>query len=153
MLIKKAVPDSLMGALKHDNIISNSNNDLKLVNLKLYKHKGKLILPDALKSKVMIKQHLAQKFREPLKTETKLQDNAMNWKSIWNNVFDSYCFNSCKEFQWKFIHNEVLPNKDFFSWDTQMEYVTCVAKVLKPSVTCFSNVVKYNTYGKFALEK
>jgi len=36
MLIKKAVPDSLMGALKHDNIISNSNNDLKLVNLKLY---------------------------------------------------------------------------------------------------------------------
>jgi len=29
----------------------------------------------------------------------------------------------------------------------------CVAIILKPSVTCFSNVVKYNTYGKFALEK
>jgi len=48
MLIKKAVPDSLMCALKHDNIISNSNNDLKLVNL--YEQKGKMILPDALKS-------------------------------------------------------------------------------------------------------
>ena len=46
MLIKKAVPDSLMCALKHDNIISN--NDLKLVNLKLYEQKGKLTLPDAL---------------------------------------------------------------------------------------------------------
>ena len=79
----------------------NSNTDLKLVNHKLYEQKGKLILPDALKSKVIIKQHLAQKFREPLKTETiwqvKLQDNAMNWKSIWNNVFDSYCLNSCKD--------------------------------------------------------
>ena len=32
MLIKKAVPDSLMCALKHDNIISNSNNDLKISN-------------------------------------------------------------------------------------------------------------------------
>ena len=63
------------------------------------------------------------------KWQVKLQDNAMNWKSIWNNVFDSYI------------------------WDTQMEYVTCVAIILKPSVTCFSNVVKYNTYGKFALEK
>ena len=74
-----------MCTLKHDNIISNSNNDLELVNLKLYKQKGKLILPDALKSKVIIKQHLAHQFREPLKTETKwqvkLQDNAMNWKS------------------------------------------------------------------------
>ena len=94
MLIKKAVPDSLMCALKHDNIFSNSNNYLKLLNLKLYEQKGKLTLPDALKSKVIIKQHLAQKFREPLKTETKwqvkLQDNAMNWKSIWNTVFDSY---------------------------------------------------------------
>ena len=72
-------------------MISNSNNDLKLVNLKLYEQKGKLILRDALKSKVIIKQHLAQQFREPLKTETKwqvkLQDNAMKWKSIWNNVF------------------------------------------------------------------
>ena len=48
MLIKKAVPDSLMCALKHDNIISNSYNDLKLVNL--YEQKGKMILPDALKS-------------------------------------------------------------------------------------------------------
>ena len=118
MLIKKAVPDSLMCALKHDNIISNSNNDLKLLNLKLYEQKGKLILPDALKSKVIIKQHLAQKFREPLKTETKwqvkLQDNAMNWKSIWNNVFDSYCFNSCKEFQWKFIHNVVFTEQRLF---------------------------------------
>jgi len=28
MLIKKAVPDSLMCALKHDNIISNSKNYL-----------------------------------------------------------------------------------------------------------------------------
>ena len=73
MLIKKAVPDSLMGALKHDNIISNSNNDLKLVNLKLYEQNGKLILPNALKSKVLIKQHLAQQSREPLKTETKWQ--------------------------------------------------------------------------------
>ena len=95
-----------MCALKHDNIISNSNNYLKILNLKLYEQKEKLILPDALKSKVIIK-HLAQKFREPLKIETKwqvkLQDNAMDWKSIWNNVFDSYCFNSCKEFQWKFI--------------------------------------------------
>jgi len=82
-----------MCALKHDNIISNSNNDFKLVNLKLYEQKGKLILTDALKSKVILKQHLAQKFREPLKTETKwqvkLQDSAMNWKSIWNIVFDS----------------------------------------------------------------
>jgi len=69
MLIKKAVPDSLMCALKHDNVISNSNNDLILVNLKLYEQKGKLILPDALKSKVIIKQHLAQQFREHLKTE------------------------------------------------------------------------------------
>jgi len=25
--------------------------------------------------------------------------------------------------------------------------------ILKLSVTCFSNVVKYNTYGKFALKK
>ena len=58
MLIKKAVPDSLMCALKHDNIISNSNNYLKLLNLKLYEQKGKEILPDALKSKVIIKQHL-----------------------------------------------------------------------------------------------
>ena len=32
MLIKTAVPDSLMCALKHDNIISNSNNDLKISN-------------------------------------------------------------------------------------------------------------------------
>ena len=44
MLIKKAVPDSLMCALKHDILISNSNNDLKLLNLKLYEQKGKLIL-------------------------------------------------------------------------------------------------------------
>ena len=43
MLIKKAVPDSLMCALEHDNIISNSNNDLKLLNLKLYEQKGKQI--------------------------------------------------------------------------------------------------------------
>ena len=65
-----------------------------------HEQKGKLILPDALKSKVIIKQHLAKKFREPLKTkwQVNLQDNAMNWKSSWNNVFDSYCFNSCKEF-------------------------------------------------------
>jgi len=41
MLIKKAVPDSLMCTLKHDNMISNSNNDLKLVNLKLYEQKRK----------------------------------------------------------------------------------------------------------------
>ena len=75
MLIKEAVPDSLMCALKHDNIISNSDNDLKLVNLKLYEHKGKLILPDELKTKVRIKQHLAQQFREHLKTET---INSMN---------------------------------------------------------------------------
>ena len=34
-----------------------------------------------------------------------------------------------------------------------MEYVTCVVIILKLSVTCFSNVVKYNTYGKFALKK
>ena len=39
MLIKKAVPDSLMCALKHDNMISISNTDLKLVNLKLYEQK------------------------------------------------------------------------------------------------------------------
>ena len=72
MLIKKAVPDSLICALiQHENMISNSNNDLKLINLKLYEQKGKMILPDALKSKVIIKQHLAQQFREPLKTETK----------------------------------------------------------------------------------
>ena len=51
--LKKAVPDSLMCALKHDNIISNSSNDLKLVNLKLYEQKGKLILPDALKFQVI----------------------------------------------------------------------------------------------------
>jgi len=44
-------------------MISNSNNDLKLVNLKLYEQNGKLILPDALKYKVIIKQHLAQQFR------------------------------------------------------------------------------------------
>mgnify|MGYP000255303066 CR=1 FL=1 len=107
-----------MCTLKHDNIISNSNNDLELVNLKLYKQKGKLILPDALKSKVIIKQHLAHQFREPLKTETKwqvkLQDNAMNWKSVWNNVFDSYCFHSCKEFKWKFIHNVVFTEQTIF---------------------------------------
>ena len=42
---------------------------------------------------------------------------------------------------WLFIHE-----------DTQMEYVTCVAIILKLSVTCFSNEVKYNTYGKFALK-
>ena len=40
-----------MCALKHDNIISNSNNYLRLLNLKLYEQKGKLILPDALKLK------------------------------------------------------------------------------------------------------
>ena len=40
MLIKKAVPDSLICALKqHDNMISISNTDLKLVNLKLYEQK------------------------------------------------------------------------------------------------------------------
>ena len=55
MLIKKAPPDILICALLHDNMISNSNNDLKLVNLKLYEHNGKLIRPDALKSKVIIK--------------------------------------------------------------------------------------------------
>jgi len=53
MLIKKALPDILICALKHDNIISNSNNDIKLVNLKLYEQKGKLILPDALKFQVI----------------------------------------------------------------------------------------------------
>ena len=40
-----------------------------------------MILPDALKSTVIIKQYLSQQFREPLKTETiwqvKLQDNEM----------------------------------------------------------------------------
>jgi len=53
--------------------------------------KGKLILSDVLKFKVIIKQYRAQQFREPLKTETKwqvkLQDNEINWKSICNNVF------------------------------------------------------------------
>ena len=34
-----------------------------------------------------------------------------------------------------------------------MEYVTCVAIILKLSVTCFSNVVKYNTYGKSSLKE
>ena len=34
-----------------------------------------------------------------------------------------------------------------------MEDVTYVVIILKLSVTCFSNVVKYNTYGKFALKK
>ena len=101
---------------QYDNIISNSNNDLKLVYLKLYEQKEKL--PDALISKVIIKQHLAHQFREPLKTETKwqvkLQDNEMNWKSVWNNVFDSFCFNSGKEFQWKFIHNVVFTELRLF---------------------------------------
>ena len=117
-LIKKAVPDSLSCTLKHDNMISNSNNDFKLVNLKLYEQKGKLILRDALKSKVIIKQHLAQQFREPLKTETKwqvkLKNNAMNWESIWNTVFDSYCFNSCKESQWKFKHNVIFTKQRLY---------------------------------------
>ena len=49
-----------------------------------------MILPDALKSTVIIKQYLSQQFREPLKTETiwqvKLQDNEMKWQYIWNNV-------------------------------------------------------------------
>ena len=49
-----------------------------------------MILPDALKSTVIIKHYLSQQFREPLKTETiwqvKLQDNEMKWKDIWNNV-------------------------------------------------------------------
>ena len=53
--------------------------------------KGKLILSDVLKFKVIIKQYRAQQFREPLKTETKwqvkLQDNEINWKSICNSVF------------------------------------------------------------------
>ena len=53
--------------------------------------KGKLILSDVLKFKVIIKQYRAQQFRESLKTETKwqvkLQDNEINWKSICNNVF------------------------------------------------------------------
>ena len=66
-----------MCTLKHDNIISNSNNDLELVNLKLYEQKGKRILPDALKSKVIIKQHLAQKFREPLKSQITRQCNEL----------------------------------------------------------------------------
>ena len=140
-------------------MISISNNDLKLINLKLYEQKGKLILPGELKSKVIIKQHLAQQFREPLKTETKLQvklqDNAMKWKSIWNNVFFLFILLQWlyRNFSGSLYTVQYLPNKDFFSWDTKMEYVTCVAIILKLSVTCFSNVVKYNTYGKFALEK
>ena len=75
------LPNSLMCALKHDSISLNSNTHLELVYLKLYKQKEKMILPDALKSTVIIKHYLSQQFREPLITETiwqvKLQDNEM----------------------------------------------------------------------------
>ena len=37
----------------------------------------------------------------------------MNWITIWNYVFDSYCFKSCKEFQWKFIHNVIFTEHRF----------------------------------------
>jgi len=129
-------------------MISNSNNDLKLVNLKLYEQNGKLIFPDALKYKVIIKQHLAQKFREPLKTETKwqvkLQNNEMNWKSVWNNVFDSYCFNSCKEFKWKFIHTVIFTEHRLFL----MRHSNGICNLY----SCHIETLKYNTYGEFALK-
>ena len=76
----------------------------------------------------------------------------MLW-SIWNNVFDSYCFNSCKEFQWKFIHNVVFTEHRLFLMGYSngiCNLCSCYIEILQ---TCFSIAVKYNTYGKFALKQ